>query len=212
MLYVDFRNTFDSIHRGMMMIILKAYDIPSILLAAIDRYTNLYKKTRARVLTSNGETNLFEIRAGVLQGDTLAPYIFVIGLDFVMRQTYQNREVELGFQLRKRQSRRMTPITITDINFADDFALITEEKEQAQDILNILEHEEGKVGLHCNANKTEIQAFNHEVHIDVKSRNGTTIQVVKNFKYLGAWMERTEKNINVRKALAWKACHNLRKI
>ena len=81
-----------------------------------------------------------------------------------MRQTYHDRkniELELGFQLRKRQSRRMTPITITDLNFADDLALITEENEQAQDILNILEHEAGKVGLHCNAKKSEIQAFNY---------------------------------------------------
>ena len=106
----------------------------------------------------------------------------------------------------------MTPIAITDLNFADDLALITEEKEQAQNMLNILEHEAGKVGLHCNAKKTEIQAFNHEVPIDVKSRDGTTIKVVKNFKYLGAWMESTEKDINVRIALACKACNNLRKI
>ena len=76
----------------MMMKILKAYDIPTRLLAAID---TLYKNTRARVLTPDGETNLFEIRAGVLHGDTLAPYLFVIVLDYVMRQTYQNREVEL---------------------------------------------------------------------------------------------------------------------
>ena len=90
----------------------------------------------------------------ILQCDTLAPYLFVIVLDYVMRQTYQNREVELGFQFRKRQSRRITPITITDLNFADDLILITEEKEQAQDILNILEHEARKVVLHCNAKKT----------------------------------------------------------
>ena len=59
----------------------------------------------------------------------MAPYLFVIVLDYVMRQTYQNREVELGLQLRKRQSSRMAPITITDIDFADDLALITEDKE-----------------------------------------------------------------------------------
>ena len=121
----------------------------------------------------------------------MAPYLFVIVLDYVMRQTYQNKEVELGFQLRKRQNRRMTPITITDLNVADDLTLTTEEKEHAQDMLNILEHEAGKVGLHCNANKTEIHTFNHEVPIDVKSRDGTTIKVVKYFKYLGAWMEST---------------------
>ena len=57
-----------------------------------------------------------------------------------------------------------------------------------------------------------MQAFNHEVPSDLKSRDGTTIKVVKNFKYLGAWIESTEKYINVRKAPEWKACHNLRKI
>ena len=51
----------------------------------------------------------------------------------------------------------MAPIIITDLNFADDLALITEEKEQAQDILNILEPEAGKVGLHCNAKKTKVK-------------------------------------------------------
>ena len=58
------------------------------------------------------------------------------------------------------------------------------------------------MGLHCNAKKTEIQAFNHEIPIDVKSRDGTRIKVVNNFKYLEAWMESTEKYINVRKSLA----------
>ena len=62
-LYVDFRKAFESIHRGMMMKILKAYAIPTRLLAAID---SLYNNTRARVLTPDGETNLFEIRAGIL--------------------------------------------------------------------------------------------------------------------------------------------------
>ena len=36
--------------------------------------------------------------------------------------------------------------------------------------------------------------------------------MVKNFKYLGAWTESTEADISVRKALAWSACHRLRKV
>ena len=179
-LYVDFRKAFYSIHRGMMMNILKAYDIPPRLLASI--YT-LYKNKKARVVRPEGETNLFEIRTGVL-------HIGSISLRNCSRLRYEANISEYrsrrGFKLRKRQSRRMTPITITDLNFADDLELITEEKEQAHDILNILEHEAGKVGIHCNSKKTEIQVFNHEVPIDMKSRDGITIKVVKNFKYLGS--------------------------
>ncbi len=32
-------------------------------------------------------------------GDTLAPYIFVIMLDYALRQAINGREEELGFQL-----------------------------------------------------------------------------------------------------------------
>ena len=69
--FVDFKKAFDSIHRGKMMKILRAYGIPEVLVNAI---SVLYEDTKAKVLTPDGETDLFTILAGVLQGDTLAPY------------------------------------------------------------------------------------------------------------------------------------------
>ena len=72
--------------------------------------------------------------AGVLQGDTLAPYLFAIVLDYAMRKALEGRE-DLGFELERRSSRRHPPVTITDTDFADDIALISEEIEQAQEML-----------------------------------------------------------------------------
>ena len=129
-----------------------------------------------------------------------------------MRKTYQGREEELGFHLQKRPSQRVPPTTVTNLNFADDLALITEETEQAHEVLTRLEQEAGKVGLQCNAKKTEIQAFNQDTPITVNSRDGTILKIIQNIKYLGAWMENTDKDCKVRKALAWSACHKLRKI
>ena len=54
-----------------MMRILKAYSIPPILLRAIEK---MYTNTMAKVVSPDGETDMFEITAGVLQGDTLAPF------------------------------------------------------------------------------------------------------------------------------------------
>ena len=207
--FVDFKKAFDSIHRGMMMKILKAYDVPQNLLQAIEK---IYENTRARVITPDGETEFFNIIAGVLQGDTLAPYLFAIVLDYVMRKTLNGKEEELGFQLHRRKSQRVPPIVVTDLDFADDLALLTEEMDQAQEVLSRLEEEARLVGLYCNAKKTEIQAFNHDDPIEVKSLDGTLLKIVENFKYLGAWSESTEKDFEVRKALAWSACHKLRKI
>ena len=54
--------------------------------------------------------------------------------------------------------------------------------------------------------------FNHVNAVSINSKSGQAIKVVENFKYLGAWMESSEKDINVRKALAWQTCHKLSKI
>ena len=44
----------------------------------------LYKNTKVNVHSSDGDTDYFDIVAGVLQGDTLAPYLFIICLDYVL--------------------------------------------------------------------------------------------------------------------------------
>ena len=69
--FIDFKKAFDSIHRGKMMKILKAYGIPPRLTQAIEA---MYANTKAKIVTPDGETELFDITAGVLQGDTLAPF------------------------------------------------------------------------------------------------------------------------------------------
>ena len=61
----------------MMFKILKAYGIPPRRLNAIKA---MYTGTRAKVVTEDGDSDEFEITAGVLQGDTLAPFLFVITL------------------------------------------------------------------------------------------------------------------------------------
>ncbi len=68
--------------------------------------------------------------------------------------TRDQMEGELGYHL--------SATIVTDLDFADDLALITEETEQAQEVLTRLEKEAAKVGLHCKAKKTEVQAFNHD--------------------------------------------------
>ena len=43
------------------------------------------RNTKLKVSSSNGDTENFDIVAGVLKGDTLAPYIFIICLDYVLK-------------------------------------------------------------------------------------------------------------------------------
>ena len=80
--FVDFSKAFDSIHRGKLMQILQAYGIPDSIVSAINI---LYEDTMAQVLSPDGDTEFFKILAGVLQGDTLAPFLFILALDYAMR-------------------------------------------------------------------------------------------------------------------------------
>ena len=59
------------------------------------------------------ETEYFDIVAGVLQGKTLAPYLFTISLDYVLK-TLIDKIKENGFELTKKRSRRYPAKTITD--------------------------------------------------------------------------------------------------
>ena len=45
----------------------------------------LYKNTKVNVHSPDRETGFFDIVVGVLKGDTLAPYLFIICLDYVLR-------------------------------------------------------------------------------------------------------------------------------
>ena len=38
------------------------------------------------------------------------------------------------------------------------------------------------------------------------------IKIVDNFKYLGSWMQSSEKDFNIRKALAWSAANKMKKL
>ena len=82
LLFVDFTKAFDSIHRGKMEQILLAYGLPKETVAAIMIF---YRNTKVKVCSPDGDTEYFDIVAGVLQGKTLAPHLFIICLDYVLR-------------------------------------------------------------------------------------------------------------------------------
>ena len=79
----------------------------------------LYRNTKVKVRSPNGDTEYFNIVAGVLQGDMLAPYLFIICLDYMLRTSIDKIRGN-GFKLTKRRSKRYPAKTITDADYADD--------------------------------------------------------------------------------------------
>ena len=74
-----------------------------------------------KVCSPDGDTDFFDIVAGVLQGDT---YLFIVCLDYVLRTSIDLMK-ENGFKLVKERSRRYPTQTITDMEYADDILKVS---------------------------------------------------------------------------------------
>ncbi len=82
----------------------------------------LYKNIKSLVRSPDGDTDFFDILAGVLQGDTLAPFLFIITLDYVLR-TSLDKNSDFGFTLTERLSSRNPANKLTNFDYADDLAI-----------------------------------------------------------------------------------------
>ena len=160
----------------------------------------LYRNTKVKIRSPDGDTEYFDIAAGWLQGDTLAPYLFIICLDYVLR-TSIDKIKENGFELTKKRSRRYPAKRITDANYADDIALLANTPNQAEALLHSLERAAAWIGLHINAHKTEYMCFNQAGNIS--TQDGTSLKLVDKFTYLGSSVSSTEKDIDTRLTKTW---------
>ena len=143
----------------------------------------LYKDTKVKARSSDGDTDYFDIVAGVLQGDTLAPYLFILCLDYVLRMSIDKMK-DNGFKLTKERSRRYPAQTIMDADYPDDIALLVNTPVQAETLLHSLERAAASIGLHDNTHKTEYMCFNQRG--DFSTLNGSSLKLVDKFTYLGS--------------------------
>ena len=163
------------------------------------------------VCSPDGDTDFFDISAGVLQGDTLAPYIFIICLDYVLRKALDKNN-ELGFTLAKRKSKRYPAMKITNADYADDLAVLADVLKDATFLLHSIERTAKEIGFYLNADKTEFICFNQDASERMKSLDGEKLKQVEDFKYLGSYIASTEHDVNIRLGKAWNALNELDKI
>ena len=207
--FIDYSKAFDSIHRERMFEILQAYGIPGIIIDAIKA---IYTDSTALVISPDGVTEPFPILAGVLQGDTLAPFLFIVVLDYVMRHALKDIHLSTGVILEERKSRRHPELRLHDLDFADDIALLSSSIQSAETLLHHIEEASNCVGLHLNVGKTKTLLVNIPSSSRVQALNSTELVSVKEFKYLGSSLPDSFHDFKCRKAQAWVACNKLEKI
>ena len=168
----------------------------------------LFKNTKVKVPLPDGDTNFFDIVTGVLQGDTLAPYLFIICLDYVLCMSRELMK-ENGFTLEKARSRWYFVQTVMDADYAEDIVLLANTPTQAESLLHSLEWAADDIDLHVNTNKIEFMDFNQRG--DISTLNGGSLNLVDKFTCLRSSVSSTENDINMWLVKAWtaidKLCH-----
>lgn len=170
-LFVDFKQAFDSINRIKLLEAMEEMEIPHKLIRLIKMTLN---KTMAKVKIHNQISKEFEFSTGVKQGDGLSTTLFILGLHRAIQKIDQRGTI----------FNKSSQICA----YADDIALIARSRQRLVQVYKELEEEAGKIGLIVNINKTKYMAMNssgkpkiiHNLQI-----GQVVFEGVDEFKYLG---------------------------
>ena len=96
--------SFNLLHFIYYPLILMLHDGAMAIDSDIQAIAILCKDTEAKVRPPEGDAKSLKILAGVLQGSTLAPFLFVIVLDYALRTAIDGNE-HLGFTFQEQSCR-----------------------------------------------------------------------------------------------------------
>ena len=90
---------------------------------------------------------------------------------------------------------------MTDADYADDLALLTNTSAQVKSLLHNLEQAAGSIGLNVNANKTEFMCF--EQGGAISASGGKPLKLVDQFVFLGNNISSSESAVNIWVVKVW---------
>ena len=199
--FIDFEKAFDSVHRESLWKIMAAYGIPSKLINMVKIF---YSGFTCSVAHNGQLTERFEIKTGVRQGCVMSGFLFLLIIDWVMSETTSKKNgVRWGLQG-----------TLEDLDFADDIALLSENRSQLQDKTNRLIVSAQRVGLNLNKDKCKVMSTKAKSNETI-TVNGEPLKDVNNFTYLGSTLDRdgkAERDIDARINKARSAFISLNKV
>ena len=171
--FIDYEKAFDSLDRNTLWYLMASYGIPGKIISLVK---NTYEGTSCRILHDSGLTETFSIKTGVRQGCLLSPFLFLLAIDWAMKETTSDSRNGIQWTLVDQ---------LEDLDFADDLALLSHTHSQMQAKTLKLEAISSKVGLKVNTDKTKIMGLNSKSneHISITNRD---LEDVTSFTYLGS--------------------------
>ena len=192
--FVDMEKAFNSIHHDSLWRILRYNGVPQKL---VNIMKMMYSNFSSQVICNNELTDTFEVITGVKQGCILSPFLFLPGIDWVIRSVING----------KRRGIRWTLTSLLeDLDFADDIALLSYRRQDMQAKIYDMTRKAGETGLKISTKKTK--------HLRMNSRTEAAIMLngeeIEDIGYKMTTSGDTEKEIRTRISKASQAFATLR--
>nr|VZI25489.1 unnamed protein product [Spirometra erinaceieuropaei] len=203
--FVDLTKAFDTVNREGLWKIMQKFGCP-------ERFTQMVRQLHdgmmARVTDNGAVSGAFAVTNGVKQGCVLAPTLFSLMFSAMLMDAYRDERPGIriayrtdGHLLNHRRMNfqsRVSTATVHELLFADDCALNTTSEAEMQRSMDLFSAACENFGLIINTQKTVVMhqpppnsaTAPNAPHINV---NGTQLQVVENFPYLGSTLSRNTK-------------------
>lgn len=188
--FIDYCKAFDCVRHEKLMEILESIGISPQIRRII---RNLYWNQTAVVRCESAESEETSIRRGVRQGCILSPVLFNVYSEDIFKKALNGED---GF--------KVDNVRISNIRYADDTVLISEDLAGLQNMLERVANVSREYGLEINIAKTKwlVVHRRHDDSVIINQRlllNGQTIERVSKFQYLGTWFhDETDQAIEVR--------------
>ena len=190
--FIDYSKAFDRVHHYQLIECLEKIGVDG---KDIRIITELYWHQKAAIRLQDELSPFTSIKRGVRQGCVLSPYLFNIYTEFIFRESNDLQGICIH------------GMNVNNLRYADDTALIADDPQNLQEIVNKVKAESSRAGLDMNVKKTKTMVISRrpgEKKLEI-TVDGVILEMVDIFKYLGTLIKdngKIESEIEARTKLA----------
>ena len=190
--FIDLTKAFDLVSCDGLLVLLLKIACPPKLFSVIRSF---HTDTKATVQFDGSLSEPFTIRSGVKQGCVLAPTLFGIFFSMLLKHAFGSStegvylhtrsDGNLFKPARLKAKRKVRRITIRDMLFANDAVVVAYSEQNLQSLMSSFVDACEDFGLAISKGKTKVLSQGTTTPPEI-ALDGTTIEVVQNFVYLGS--------------------------
>ena len=137
---------------------------------------NTYEGMTCRVIHEGQPTGAFCVQTGVRQGCLLSPFLLLLPMDWVTKQSTADRKNGIQWTMWAQ---------LDDLDFADDLALLSHTQQQMQEKTSTIATNSARLGLSIHRGKSKVMRVNSANTAPIMLE-GEALEEVEEFTYLGS--------------------------